>query len=189
MWKEKNTYRHALIAPPPTFKVFEEQPYFCYHSNSPVSLSFSFLLFFPLKKRKKSITPSYSLSLVNITETPRLALHLLVQRGEGGRGAAHVSEGVVKTPGRGQYQEGPGPRASETTGGVAAAALVRDQRPSSGKFGGLDGVSIRGNEPPPSSPQTQMSKFGKRTPETSGMVNDEKKPRWWWFPEDRWQRL
>lgn len=85
--------------------------------------------FFPLKKN-----PSLplSLSLVNITETPRLALHLLAQRGEGGRGTAHISEGVVKKPGWGQYQEVP----DSQDGG-----LKRDRRPSSQKFGGLDGVS------------------------------------------------
>lgn len=45
--EEKKQNTHTLISPPPTFKVFEEQPYFRYHSNpSSVSLSFSFLCFF-----------------------------------------------------------------------------------------------------------------------------------------------
>lgn len=130
MWTEKNAYRHALIAPTPTFKVFEEQPYFCYHSNAPLSPSLFHSCFFfsPLKK----IHHSLPLSLVNITETPRLALHLLAQRGEGGRGTAHISEGVVKKPGWGQYQEVP----DSQDGG-----LKRDRRPSSQKCGGLEGVS------------------------------------------------
>lgn len=92
-----------------------------------------FSLFFFLKEKKIHHSLSYSLSLVNITETPRPALHLLVQRGEGGRGAAHVSEGggcVEKTPGRGQYQEGPGDGPVKLReGGMEAAPLMRDQRP------------------------------------------------------------
>lgn len=46
--KKKKKYTQAtLISPPPTFKVFEEQPYFRYHSNpSSVSLFFRSCVFF-----------------------------------------------------------------------------------------------------------------------------------------------
>lgn len=121
MWKEKNAYRHALISPPPTFKVFEEQPYFCYHSNTPLSPSLFHSCVFPLKKN-----PSLPLlfSLVNITETLRLALHLVAQRGEGGRGGTRISKGVVKKPGRG-LQELPDSHACKLL--RRDGGLMRDQ--------------------------------------------------------------
>ena len=56
------THTHTLISPPPTFKVFEEQPYFRYHSNpSSVSLSFSFLCFFSFFFLNPSHPPLLSL--------------------------------------------------------------------------------------------------------------------------------
>lgn len=60
----KNAYRHALISPPPTFKVFEEQPYFCYHSNAPLSPSlFRSGFFSPFKKKNPSPSLSHLFSL------------------------------------------------------------------------------------------------------------------------------
>lgn len=63
--------------------------------------------FFSLKKKKKiHHSLSYSPSLVNITETPRLALHLLAEGGEGGRGAAQISEGGGEKAWLGELPDG-----------------------------------------------------------------------------------
>lgn len=87
--------------------------------SSHISVTMATLLRLPLffvpafffLKKKKSITPSLfcSLSPVNITETPRLTPSFGASRGRGPR-RRHISEGVVKEAGWGQYQEGMGDR-------------------------------------------------------------------------------
>lgn len=62
--------------------------------------------FSPLKKKKKnpSLPLLFSLSS-KYNRDPEARSSSLVQRGEGGRGAAHTSEGVVKKPGLGSVPE------------------------------------------------------------------------------------
>lgn len=134
MRKKKKKRTHALISPPPTFKVFEEQPYFRYHSNPPLSPSlfrscfFSFFLTPPIH-----LSPSLSLPLDSKYNCEPLRLALCSSSfGVAQRKGALAPQGlwgVEKSWSEVSTRRFPTPRTVKMLGEIAASPLMQGEMP------------------------------------------------------------